>query len=65
MLWKIDPKDKRIHKNKYDTHLHVEHVCNNGTSLWHSGRGEGIENDSQYQNISLQVEGIMIWLESC
>jgi hypothetical protein len=43
-MWSIDPKDKHIHKNKYDhnTHLYIEHVCNSGTTIWHSGE-EGKE----------------------
>jgi hypothetical protein len=33
-MWKIDPKDKCIHKTEQDhTHLYVEHVCNSGTTL--------------------------------
>jgi hypothetical protein len=35
-MWKTDPKDKHIHKNK-----HVEHVCN--SELWE--REKGKEND--------------------
>jgi hypothetical protein len=37
--WKIDPKNKHIHKNKYyHIQTHVEHVCNSGTTVWNSGR---------------------------
>jgi hypothetical protein len=42
-MWKIDPKDKHIHKNKHEhIQTHVEHVCNSETTLWNSGK-EGKE----------------------
>jgi hypothetical protein len=32
IIWKTDPKDKHIHKNKHDhTNSYVEHDCDNGT----------------------------------
>jgi hypothetical protein len=38
-MWKTDPKDKHIHKNKHNhTNSYVEHVCNSGTTLWNSGK---------------------------
>jgi hypothetical protein len=47
-MWKTDPKDKHIHKNKCD-HIwtYIEHVCNNGTTLWNSKERKEKENCSQ------------------
>jgi hypothetical protein len=38
-MWKINPKDKHIHKIKDITYanLYAEHVYNNETILWNSG----------------------------
>jgi hypothetical protein len=48
--WKIDPKDKHIHKNKYDhIQTHMYNVCNNGTNLWKTGKEEKEKRKVEYQ----------------
>jgi hypothetical protein len=33
-MWKIDPKDKQIHKNKHDNiQTHKEYICSSGSTL--------------------------------
>jgi hypothetical protein len=66
-MWKIDPKDKHIHKKQTILYknLHVEHIYNSGTILWNSrGGGKGKENDgasmiSEYRT-SVQAEYMKI-----
>jgi hypothetical protein len=42
-MWKIDPKDKYIHKYKHDyMYIYVEHVFNSGT-IWGDQEEEGEE----------------------
>jgi hypothetical protein len=38
--WKIEPKDKHIHKKQTwsYTNSFVEHVCNSGAILWNLGK---------------------------
>jgi hypothetical protein len=44
-MWKIDPKDKHTQKQTWSyTNLYVEHVYNNGITLWKSGE-EGKERE--------------------
>jgi hypothetical protein len=44
-MWKTDPKDKHIHKNKHGLiQKYVEHGCNSGTTLWNFGK-EGKEKE--------------------
>jgi hypothetical protein len=53
-IWKIDPKDKHIHKNMHDyTQTYVNHICNSGTTLWNlgeQGKEKRMIEHQQYQN---------------
>jgi hypothetical protein len=52
-MWKIDPKDKHIHKNMIITNMYVEHAYNIGTTKRNSGKEgkeKGMIEHQQYCN---------------
>jgi hypothetical protein len=70
-VWKIEPKDKHIQKNKQDNiHIYIQNmfvIVKPCYGTWEGRKGK--ENDGESKIIkyitSLQVEGIMICTESC